>query len=289
MTITPRIDSESYNIQLNQSALDILSLLFEFKIAASWHIARFSMKKDDSKHIYFKLRRMWKAHLLESVKVSFIPGMPVYYFLSQKGRDALHVRGTYTKELLSSYPQFKNILHKTTFEHDSQVTELASREVRNASDSLRITFKGELNSGFHDYRSDKNIEVFTPDYTVLYTVGDREFCIYSEFERTPKSKEAMVRKIERYLQHLSPQERENVTLRLIFQTPGMEQSFWLNMLGNNAHCLERIRIVTTNVLLLQRCEQFLEPVYTSKDSVQLTKYSNLAADTSARIKLFPFL
>ncbi len=293
MKLTPRKDSDCYHAQLNQSTYDILSLIFEFKIAASWHIARFLIQKDQSTYLYRKLRRMWQANLLESFKVftGSLAGMPVYYVLSQEGLKALENKGLYTHEQIRAYPQAKMLLSGSLFKHEAQVVELASMEAKNASTDLKLSFSGEISSVARDLKSDThNIEVFTPDYTVIYAIADRELTIYTEFERTAKSIKAMTRKIERYLNHLSHEQRMRVGLRFIFETQAMEQSFWLNMiLSDKSSYVERIKIMTTNVSLLQTSEQFGEPIYVSKDAVKLTKRNRLAVDISGRVKLFPSL
>jgi len=291
VALAPRTDVESYNVQMNQATLDILSIVFEFKVATSWQITRFLTQKDQSKYLYRKLHRMWQAGLLESFKVYSGSrfGMPVYYMASKKGLQALEEQGKYALWHIQNYPEAKALLSWGSFKHEAEVVELASMEVKNKSQNFNITFKGEFRSGSYDFRSDKNIEIFTPDYTVFYSIGGREFCIYSEFERTPKAKEAMVRKIERYARHLNREQREHSTLRFIFETSGMEQSFWMNILNNQPDLLQKLKIVTTNIQLLRGCEEFLEPVYASESTIRLTKQGRLSVDTSGRIKLFPFL
>lgn len=140
-----------------------------------------------------------------------------------------------------------------------------------------------------EYLSNKNVEVLTPDYTALYPGVGVEECVYTEFERTQKSKEASLRKIERYVQFLSPEQREHVTLRMIFQTPRMEELFWLMMMTSGSVLLHKLRIRTTNLLLLGNHEQFLEPVYASEKTIQLTKFGRLGIVMGERSKLFSFL
>lgn len=293
MKLTQRKDSDVYHAQLNQSTYDILSLIFEFKSAASWHIARFLTQKDQSTYLYRKLRRMWQANLLESFKVftGSLAGLPVYYTLSREGLKTLEEKGIYSHEQIRAYPQVNVLLSGNIFKHEARVVELASMEAKNASKGLKLSFKGEISSVARDLRSDiHNIEVFTPDYMVVYKLCGREFTVYTEFERTAKSTKAMTRKIGRYLNHLSHEERIHVILRFIFETQSMEQSFWFNMiLSDKAYYLENIKIMTTNVALLQASEQFHEPIYVSKDAVKLTKQDRLAVDISHRVKLLPFL
>lgn len=216
VTLTPRVASDSYNLQLNQAALDILALIFEFKVVTAWQIARFLTRKDQSKYLYLKLRRMWQAGLLESFKVyaGSRAGMPVYYMLSKSGLKVLSHRGRYGPETIKNYPQAKTLFSLNIFRHEAQVVELASQEVKNGSTNFDISFMGELGSLVRDTRSDKSIEVFTPDYTAFYRVGGAKECIYTEFERTNKSVMAMNRKLERYIRHLDPSTKERITLRL---------------------------------------------------------------------------
>lgn len=291
VALTPRAATDAYNLQINEATLEVLALVFEFKLATAWQIARFLGHKDQSKYLYLKLRRIWQAGLLESFKVytGSRAGMPVYYMLSKRGLKLLAERGRYTPYLLKQYPSAKTLFSWGIFRHEIQVVELASQEVKNGSTSFTIKFKGEVSSQSHDVRSDKNVEVFTPDYTVFYRMSELEKRIYTEFERTNKSTLAMARKLERYLFHLDPKEREHTTLRFIFQSPNMEQAFWLNSFIGQASFLQKLRVLTTNLSLLESHERFLEPIYASEQTARLTKEGTMGIDLSKRIKLFSFL
>ncbi len=289
--LTPRTPGVNYPLKLNQSALDILKLVFEFKLAAAWHISRFLTQETRVKYIYLKLRRMWQAGYLESFKVhsESLLGFPVYYMLSKRGLKVLAEHGLYTPSQLSGYPSPKTLFSPHLFKHESAVVELASLESQNKTKDLDIKFKGELSSQGQDYKSDKTLEALTPDYTVIYKTNQGEQKVYTELERSQKSKLAQARKIERYLNFLDYEQRQTVTLRLIFQTQGMEQSFWLNALTNLSR-LSSLRILTTNLSLLQTPDRFLDPVYASEQTVKLGRFDGrLTVDISQRIKLFEFL
>lgn len=286
-----RKSEDSYNLEINESTLETLSLILEFKVATGWHISRFLTGKDNSKYIYTKLRRMWKAGLLESFKVysGSLAGIPVFYMLSKAGLKILEEHGNYGQDELYTYPQAKALLSWGLFKHESQIVELASLEIKNRSETFNIKVQGESTSVSREFLSNKNVEVLTPDYIVNYQIGETKECIYSEFERTAKSKEAMLRKIERYINFLSLEERKNKTLRIIFQTPSMEKSFWMNIISNGAGFLQKIRILTTNLSLIDDYSQFLEPIYLSENSVKFVKNGSLKIGASDRIKLFSFL
>ena len=287
ISFTPRKETEKYSVQMNQSVVDILSVVFEFKLATSWQIGRFLAQKDNSKYLYLKLRRMWKAHLMESFKVP--AGSAVYYTLSRNGLQELEKRGMSDTVQARRYSPLRAISSSGLFEHEAQVVELASMEARNSSASFGITMKGETSSGSFDIRSSNSIESFTPDYTALYTIGARTFRVYSEYERAPKSKSAMAAKLERYSRHLNQEERSQSTVRFIFQTPNMERLFWRNIMENNAAVLEKLKIVTTNVSLLKRPEHFLEPMYAWAGGIKLKKVGRLEVEIGDRVKLFSFL
>jgi len=291
VSLTPREDIKIYNVQLNQNALETMSLIFEFKIATAWQISRFLRQQDRVNYVYLKLRQLWQAGYLESFKIftGSRSGMPVYYMLSKQGLVALNEYGHYDQNRLENYPQAKKLLSWNLFRHEAEVVELASLEAKNKTQKLKIIFKGEMDSLAREFRSDKNIEVLTPDYTVIYTAFNVTERVYSEYERTSKSLGAMIRKIERYIQFLNSNENIHTTLRFIFQTPQMEQSFWLRLLMNKASFLQKLRIFTTNLTLLGSFEQFLEPIYASEQTVKLEKQGRLIADLSKRIKLFSFL
>ncbi len=289
--LTPRPQGQSYHLHINQSALEVLGLIFEFKLATGWHISRFLTQKDYVQYVYLKLRRMWQAGYLESFKISSesANGIPVYYILSRSGLKVLAEHGLYSESQLSNYPKAKTLFSPHLFKHESAVVELASLEAQNKTKDLDIKFKGELSSQGQNILSDKTVESLTPDYTVYYTHQGQSHCVYSELERTSKSKTAQIKKIERYLDFLSFEQRQAITLRLIFQTAGMEQSFWLNALTNLPR-LHNIRVVTTNIALLHTPDKFLKPIYSSEQTVKLGRFGGrLTVDTSGRVKLFEFL
>jgi hypothetical protein len=230
---------------------------------------------------------MWKAKLLESFKVSL--SSAVYYTLSKTGLQELEKRGTYDIVQLRRYPPLRVISSSVLFEHEAQVVELASMEARNSSVSFSIKMEGETSSNSFDIRSSNNIEAFTPDYTAIYSIGDRTFHVYSEYERTSKSKRAMAAKLERYLRHLSQEERGQAMIRFIFQAPNMERLFWLYIMENNPVILDKLEIVTTNISLLKSPEQFLEPVYATSSSIKLKKDGRLKVEIGERFKLYFFL
>ena len=289
--LTPRTETDSYNLKINESTLEILCLIYEFKVATGWHISRFLTQRDLDKYIYAKLHRMWKAGLLESFKVysGSLAGIPVFYMLGKAGLKVLAEHGKYSEVQLRIYPHAKTLLSWGLFKHESQIVELASLEVKNKSKNFNITFKGEISSLSQELLSNRPVKALTPDYTVLYHIGAMEQYVYSEFERALKSKDVMLQKVERYASQWTPEERATKTLRFIFQTPHMEQSFWMNILSNKPSLLHHLRILTTNLSLLQDHVQFLEPIYLSESTVKLLKDGKLKLDTSTRTKLFAFL
>jgi len=276
---------------MSQSLLDILALIFEFKIAAAWHLARFISQKDKNKYLQLKLRRMWQAGLLESLQIyaGTRLGMPVYYMLSKQGLKTLAEQAHYDKIRLKGYPSPASFISSGLFKHDAQIVELASLEAMNRTEHLNISFTGETGSMTRENRSDKNIEVLTPDYLVDYVFSGLTERVYTEFERTNKSASAMIKKIERYRQYFRPGEEKQKTLRLIFQTPRMEESFWLNILVNKPALLQRLRVVTTNVPLLKTAKQFLEPVYAMENVVTFKREGRLMVEIKGRVKMFSFL
>lgn len=291
VSVTQRTERKSYNVQMNQSLLDILSLIFEFKISAAWHIARFISQKDQSKYLALKLRRMWQGGLLESLQIyaGTRLGMPVYYMLSKQGLKTLAEQAHYDKIRIKNYPTPTSFISSNLFKHDAQIVELASLEAMNRTDTLHITFTGETGAMTRENRSDKNIEVLTPDYIVDYVLSGIKERVYSEFERTNKSASAMIRKIERYRRYFWPGEEKQKTLRLIFQTQNMEEAFWLNILTNKPSLLQRLRVVTTNVPLLEKPEKFLEAVYAVENTVTFKRDGRLKAEVKGRVKMFAFL
>lgn len=288
--LTPRTGIEPYNVEVNNSTLKILALILEFKLATSCHLSRFMAQKDKNVYLYLKVRRMWRSGLLESFKVypGARMGMPVFYMLSEKGLKLLSERGLHQLYRLKIYPEAKTLLDWGLFKHEAQIVELASLESLNKAANLDITFKGEISSKSLDYMSNKHIEVLTPDYTVVYKTGETEHNIYTEFERTRKSNEAILKKIQRYFNFLSPQDRHKHILRIVFQTSDMEQAFWLNIFTNRPTLL-KLSIVTTHLPLIAGYKDFLQPIYASESTVRLSKEGRLKAEVLQRIKLFDFL
>ena len=288
VTLTARTDIKSYNVEINKSTLEILTLILEFKLASACHITRFISKKEYSRYIYKKLRRMWSAGFLESFKILSGNRPSLIYMLSRRGLRLLIEHNLCKPQQLKSYPKAKKLLSWGLFKHESQIVELDSLESLNNSSKLRISFKGEDSSQSQDYISDKRVEALTPDYMAVYKTSQAERTVYTEFERTRKSNEALLDKIQRYYNYFSPDNFEALVLRLIFQTQNMERSFWLNIFMNRPTLL-KLNIASTNLDLLSSAKQFLGPVYAAESTVKLSKEGQLKADISQRVKLFDFL
>lgn len=293
--LTPRTELSSYHLLINQSTLKILGLLFEFKMATGWQLCRFMLGQDKNSYIYKKLNLMWQTGLLDSFKVYTHAGRfgnPLYYMLTKQGLMALRDYAYLEPESLNKYPRtLKDLLSSGSFAHESQIVELASLESMNQSKDkgLSLTFQGELNSKGKDFINDKPIEAFSPDYTVIYTQGGKKHSIYTEYERTRKSHEAMLKKIYRYYYFfLYPNDRKEYTLRIIFQTPGMEQGFWLNLFLNKPSYLQ-MNIMTTNLSLINSHKGFPGAIYANQETVKLTKEPKARAHISQRVKLFDWL
>jgi hypothetical protein len=231
---------------------------------------------------------MWRAKLLESFKVLSGSSMSLFYMLSKKGLKLLVESRRYEPRHLKNYPTAKTLLSWGLFKHEAEIVELASLESLNKSANLDINFKGEDSSQLQDFRDNKQIEALTPDYTVTYKTNQVENKVYTEFERTRKSNEALLNKIQRYLDFSAPQDLQKHTLRLVFQTLGMERSFWLNIFLNRPSLL-KLNILTTNLNLISGAKQFLEPIYASESTVKLNKDGPLKVEVSQRVKLFNFL
>lgn len=288
LVLTPRSDKDVYSPDLNAATLNILSLIFEFKLATAIHIARFLGETEVNRYLYMKLRRLWQGGLLESLQLyqGTRLGMPLYYMLSKEGLNAVAKHHHYDKAFLKTYPSPVTLISSGLFQHEAEIVELASLESLAASDKIKIAFVGEVGSLIREARSDKRIEVLTPDYTVFYTANDITETVYTEFERSNKSIGAMMRKIERYDRNLEPGEREHTTLRLIFDNERMERSFWLHLLLERSHLARNLQIVTTNLTLVQTTEQFFEPIYATEDRISLKRDGRVMVELGERIKLF---
>jgi hypothetical protein len=286
--LSDRTNVAPYKLGITEATLKILTLILEFKLASSCHIARFITGRDQTKYIYRKLRFIWRAGLLESFKVLSGDTYSLYYMLSKRGLAILLENGLCEQQQIKNYPKPKTLLSWGLFKHEAQVVELASLESVNRSANLNIAFKGEDNSQGQDYINDKRIEALTPDYTVFYKTGQAEYKVYTEFERTKKANEILLNKIQRYFNFLTPENFKTTTLRLIFQTLNMERLFWLNIFMNRPSLL-KLNIVTTNLDLVSTAKHFLTPVYASESSIKLTKDVQLKVEIPQRIKLFNFL
>lgn len=291
ITISPRTKSNAYNVRLNQTTFDILSSIFEFKLLIIPQLVRLVTPKRNTAYLYRKLHQMWSAGLVEAYKVqaSTSFGTPIYYGLGKRGLALLEQHGKYSPVEIAKYPQTKSLLRLDTFAHDIQVAELASMEMLNATPEFNIALKGETSSLAYDWMSDSNVEVFTPDYTAIYAKEDHRTTVYTEFERTPKSKEALFRKIKRYLLHLEHGERKNIVIRFIFQTPSMERNFWLTMILDSPSLLRSLPLVTTNLTCIADHAGLLAPIYATHESVQLVRRGKVDVDLSRRVKLLPWI
>lgn len=291
LILTPRSDKDVYSPDLNEATLTILSLIFELKLATAIHIARFLGQKEVNRYLYMKLRRLWQGGLLESLQLyqGTRLGMPLYYMLSKEGLNVIAKHHHYDKSFLKTHSSPTAFIASGLFHHEAEVVELASLEALAASDKTKIAFVGEVGSLIREVRSDKRIEVLTPDYTVFYTADGVTETVYTEFERSNKSIGAMMRKIERYDRNLEPGERQHTTLRLIFDNERMERSFWLHLLLEKSHLARNLRITTTNIALVQTTEQFLEAVYATEESIELKRDGRITTKVQERKILFSAL
>ena len=69
----------------------------------------------------------------------------------------------------------------------------------------------------------------------------------------------------------------------------MERSFWLHLLLERSHLARNLRIVTTNLALVQTTEQFLEAIYATEDSIKLKRDGRVMAEVEKRGKVFSSL
>jgi hypothetical protein len=286
--LTPRTGEKQYKVEANAGTLKILNLILEFKLATACHISRFVSARDQSKYLYLKLRRMWQAGYLESFKVfsASIGGYALYYMLSKQGLKLLAKHGQCDTLRLENYPTAQTLMDWGLFKHEDQIVNLASLESKNQSTALNLSFSGESGSRSTDYKGGKTIEALSPDYIVVYKTAQRQQKVYTEFERTRKSNEALFDKIQRYFDYLSQKDFQTAILRLIFQTPAMELNFWLNIYKYHQARLLRLKILTTNLEFINGNENFLAPIYVSEDTVELVRGENLKAVIPQRIKLF---
>jgi hypothetical protein len=285
--LNSRTGLEPYNLEITESTLEILRLILDFKLASASHVTRFLNGQDQSRYIYRKLRLMWQAGLLESFKVfpGSVAGAVIYYMLSKQGLELLAKQIPEQQSSLENYPGVQTLMDWGLFKHEAQIVEMASLESKNKSEDLSLSFSGESGSGFTEYKAGKTIEALSPDYIVIYKTPQRQQKVYTEFERTRKSNEAMLDKIQRYFDFLSPEDYQTAIVRLIFQKSNMERNFWLNIFKSRAELL-RLKIITTNLDLVTKNEQFLKPIYASEDTVELIRGDNLKAAIPQRIKLF---
>lgn len=287
LTLIERTEKDTYRPDMNAATLKILLFFFEFKLASAVHIARFLGEEKVTRYLYTKLRRLWQGGLLESLQLNAGTrlGLPMYYMLSKNGLQILERHFHWDKLYLKTYPSIGSFLSSGLFQHEAGIVELASLEAMNRSPTLTIAFTGEMNSLLREVRSDKRIEVLTPDYTVSYETNDTKKIVYTEFERTNKSHILMIRKIERYVHHFEPGEEKDKILRLIFDNERMERSFWFTLLLDKPNLLRSLAVVTTNVSLITSPEQFLHAIYSTERSVDLKRDGRVVADLTNKVKL----
>ncbi len=287
LVITPRSEKDAYRPDLNPATLNILSHIFEFKIAAAIHLARFSGEKEVGRYLYTKLRRLWQAGLLESLQLyqGTRLGMPLYYMLSRDGLRVIGEHRHYDRSQLKTYQSPATLISSSLFTHEAEIVELASLEALAGTPKLTISFVGEMGAQKHDVLSDRRVEVLTPDYVAIYRVKEIQQVVYTEFERTNKSTSALVRKIERYIGHFSYEVRQHIILRLIFDNERLELSFWLHIVLEKPRLALNIHIITTNLTLTQTTEQFREPIYAHEGAVKLKKDGRLSCYIEGRVKM----
>lgn len=277
-------------VEINPKTLSLLKLIFEFKIVTATHMSRFMSGVEESKYLYKKLRQIWLTGILESFNIYSGNRISptVYYMLSKKGINALIEYNKISKKQSKYYPVAKDLMSTGQFKHEAQIVELASWESKLNRGELNLNFSGELSSQNLSVKDDKTVEALSPDYVVLYERGQNKNLVFTEFERTKKSFQAMQSKIAKYISFFFDKEISQITIRMIFQTPQMEKSFWINTILNQPNAL-RLNILTTNLELIKNENDFLKGIYANESSANLTKNSKLNIEIINRVKLFNFL
>ena len=291
-TITPRTEISYYHLVINDSTVKILKLLYDFRLATGWQLCRFMLQQDKNSYIYKKVNLMWQTGLVDSFKVYVHAGRfgnPLYYTLSKQGLQALMEFAHYEPSWLKGYPKPEDMLALPSFPHEAQIVELASLESMNQPKDKRFTieFYGEMMSKGRDYINDKLVEGFSPDYMVIYAKEGKEFKFYTEYERTRKSYKAILQKLNRYRYYFSyPNDKQDFTIRFIFQTPGMEQGFWLNLILNG-HSFINMNIISTNMSLITGHQDFTRNFYAKYETIDLVKNPklNVIISNSKRVGL----
>jgi len=299
-TLSPRTELSQYHLLFNDSTIKILKLLYEFKLATGWQLCRFMLQQDKNSYIYKKVNLMWQTGLLDSFKVYVHAGRfgnPLYYTLSKQGLDALHEFAHYEPGWLKGYPKPAEMLSLPNFPHEARIVELASQESINQPKDKRFTidFFGEMMSKGRDYINDKIVEAFSPDYTVIYTFtkSGQEIRLHTEYERTRKSYRAILDKLNRYHNYFSypnnKDDKKEFVIRFIFQTPGMERGFWLNLILN-APSRSSMKIITTNLALITGSKDFTQTIYANYQAINLVKNPklNVVIPYAKRLRLVEF-
>lgn len=123
--------------------------------------------------------------------------------------------------------------------------------------------------------------MFTPDYVVEYRIdGNLKATAFTEYERTPKSKEGLIKKVERYLFHIMWEDRPKYMLRFIFETEAMERAFWKTII----HAYN-LFIVTTNLSLINTWQNFQEAIYATRQKVRLWNQDSVKLEIRDRMRI----
>lgn len=289
--LVQRCETPKKGKPLSDRYLEILSYIFEFKLATACHLSRFVRHMEYDEHLAAALSVMWRGGYL--VRTMAQAGNPVrrhaFYLLARDGLAELRDAGLHPMEHLERYPRAEPFLASANLRHEVAITELSSMESLIAEPGLSLDFSGELSSLGHERKSGYAVEVFTPDYVVRYAAGNKEYPVYTEYERTRKSPEVLVKKMEHYAYRLQRDERGAAVVRCIFETADMEGVFWSALLARMPQLLGQLRVMTTNLGLIEESRDFLMPIYASGTNVRLGDDRRAHIDPAARAKLFPFL
>lgn len=249
--------------RLNESVVQILKLINDFKLLQNMHIARFVSGREKDANLARKLRTLWLDGMVERFKVysGSIAEMKYYYILSKKGADFLRELGKYEDTRIQSkkFSKGKEI-NWNLFGHDSWVADLASFESLLRSDELEIDFLGELACVEYEEVAGKVKEALSPDYLTIFTHRGDEYHVYTEFERTHKSHEKKLRKLNAYANFFGKHGLTD-TIRFVFLNEKMEFNFWASLMKKNPAVLVGLNIYSTNLERIQEVEDLKEPVY----------------------------
>ena len=281
----------SKTIKPTQQNLRILYFIFDFHTLTATQLARFTQKKiEPTRQLYRILRKMWLADIVDRIPIllEYNSNPEKFYCISKNGINYLieHLTKEYQHIKVSQIKHSRSYIRMTFMKHVYGVAEIASLEklAMNFQKNIEIKFMGSLTTKEHRTLNKKRVEVISPDFFSQYKTENKIIQIFTEYERSIKSKQYKIKKIEHYYEFLK-KKNFTQTLRFVFPTHTLEKNFWTYFIRVKPEYFNYINTISTNLEILKEPKNFFENIYLKvhRDTIFLRKQGGYETIDSSKI------